>query len=105
MMSAEEEILSPDEIEDAVLNILPTLDVSELGKIYTLLELECTEERKGKVPVEDNEVISQTKMDVMKLKDFKISGSIGNVGEKDKLSYTSLVYQIENAKKRITMNK
>ena len=36
----------------------------------------------------------------MKLKDFKISGYIGNVREKDKLSYTSLVYQIENAKKR-----
>ena len=47
-MSAEEEILSPDEIEDEVLNILPTLDVNELGKIYTLLELECTEELKGK---------------------------------------------------------
>ena len=38
------------------------------------------------LPVEANEVISRTKMDVMKLKDFIISGSIGNVGEKDKLS-------------------
>ena len=47
-MSAEEEILSPAEIEDEVLYILPTLDVCELEKIYTLLELECTKELKGK---------------------------------------------------------
>ena len=29
---------------------------------------------------------------LQKLKDFKISGSIGGSGEKDKLSYTSLAY-------------
>ena len=34
-----------------------------------------------------------------KLKNFKISGSIGGSGEKDKLSYMSLVYQIQNGRK------
>lgn len=34
-----------------------------------------------------------------KLKDFKISGCIGGSGEKDKLSYTSLAYQIQNGRK------
>ena len=33
-----------------------------------------------------------------KLKDFKISGSIGAPGQKDKLNYSSLKFQIENAK-------
>ena len=36
---------------------------------------------------------------LQKLKDFKISGSIGGSGEKEKLSYTSLTYQIQNGKK------
>jgi len=35
---------------------------------------------------------------IHKLKEFKISGSIGNVGQKDKLSYSSLLYQIQNGK-------
>ena len=33
------------------------------------------------------------------LKDFKISCNIGRSGEKDKLSYTSLTYQIQNGRK------
>ena len=37
--------------------------------------------------------------DIRKLKELKISGKIGGVGEKDKLSYVSLSYQISNAKK------
>ena len=36
---------------------------------------------------------------LQKLKSFKISGSIGGSGKKDKLSYTSLVYQIQNGRK------
>ena len=36
---------------------------------------------------------------LQKLKDFKISGSIRRSGEKDKLSYTSLAYQIQNDRK------
>ena len=118
-MSSEEETLSPDEIEDEVFNTLPTLDVSELREIYSLLELECKEELEGKskllkyllkylCDVESLEdgglsnilliqkhlnkesddlkdpsaiakdivpIVSGSKMDVMKLKDFKISGS------------------------------
>ena len=30
------------------------------------------------------------------MKDFKITGNIGGPGERDKLSYTSLAYQIQN---------
>ena len=41
----------------------------------------------------------ETLVDMYKLKDLKISGIIGGIGEKDKLSYLSLSYQIENAKK------
>ena len=41
----------------------------------------------------------KTVMDVFKLKELKISGIIGGSGEKDKLSYTSLSYQIANAEK------
>ena len=42
---------------------------------------------------------TETLVDVYKLKDFKISGIIGGPGEKDRLSYLSLSYQIENGKK------
>ena len=37
--------------------------------------------------------------DVQKLRDLKISGTIGGSVEKDRLSYTSLSFQIQNAKK------
>ena len=40
---------------------------------------------------------------LQKLKDFKISGSIGGSGEKDKLSYTSLAYKIQMAEKHAIM--
>ena len=33
---------------------------------------------------------------MQRLKDFKITGNIGGPGERDKLSYTSLAYQIQN---------
>ena len=36
---------------------------------------------------------------IRKMKEIKINGKIGGVGEKDKLSYVSLSYQISNAKK------
>ena len=42
---------------------------------------------------------TDTLIDVYKLRDFKINGTIGGLGEKDKLSYLSLSFQIENAKK------
>ena len=34
--------------------------------------------------------------DLQQLKDFNRNGSIGGPGERDKLSYTSLAYQIQN---------
>ena len=37
---------------------------------------------------------------ITKFKDFKIHGMIGLPGQKDKLTYTSLSYQIQNAKSR-----
>ena len=147
-MSTKEESMSPDEIEDEVLNTVPTLNAAELEEVYTLIDLDCKEELKGKknnllkcllkhlcdpdgkddgglstmlviqkhlnkevdkkdTPKQEiidknilpSKPLSETKIDVMKLKDFKISGTIGSMGEKDKLSFTSLVYQIENAKK------
>ena len=39
------------------------------------------------------------KFEAMKIKDFKINGVIGNPGCKDRITYSSLVYQIENARK------
>ena len=33
---------------------------------------------------------------LQQLKDFKINGSIGGPGDRDKLLYTSLAYQIQN---------
>ena len=33
-----------------------------------------------------------------RLKDFKINGSFGGPGERDKLSYTNLAYQIQNGR-------
>ena len=44
--------------------------------------------------------ISERTFDVLHLKEFKLAGTIGGVGEKDKLSYTSLSYQIANARKQ-----
>jgi hypothetical protein len=40
-------------------------------------------------------------IDVLRLKDFKISGMIGGIGEKDQLSYSSLLYQMLNGKKLV----
>ena len=35
-----------------------------------------------------------------KLREFKINGKIGQLGEKDRLSYTSLIFQISNGQKK-----
>ena len=43
-----------------------------------------------------NKILS---IDVLRLRNIKISGVIGGVGEKDKLSYSSLSYQLWNGKK------
>ena len=47
----------------------------------------------------DTQNAKTTIFDIQKLKDLKISGTIGGGGDKDKLSYTSLSFQIQNAKK------
>ena len=38
-------------------------------------------------------------IDILKLKDFKINGTIGGPEKKDSLNYSSLLYQINNVKK------
>jgi hypothetical protein len=52
-----------------------------------------------KKPVVEDESGTSRIYDIYKLKELKISGTIGGVGEKDRLSYTSLSYQIANARK------
>ena len=47
----------------------------------------------------DGEGNVKATIDVMKLKDLKISGIIGGCGDKEKLSYSSLSYQIASAQK------
>ena len=51
---------------------------------------------KPDVPVVENKM--RTVIDMERVKEFKISGRIGCAGEKDKLSYESLSYQIKVAK-------
>ena len=41
-----------------------------------------------------------TVVDVFNLRELKINGTIGGMGEKDKLSYTGLSFQIDNARKQ-----
>ena len=53
------------------------------------------------VKSETVETVTKVKptFDVLKLKDFKISGTIGGPEKKDSLSYSSLIYQMNNGKK------
>ena len=54
----------------------------------------------------EEKYISERTFDVLNLKEFKISGTIGGVGERDKLSYTSLSYQIANMREnRVFLNR
>ena len=45
-------------------------------------------------PVEPK--MSFTDMNVVKLRDFKIDGNIGTPGQRDKLTFSSLCFQIQN---------
>ena len=45
---SKEETTTPDEIEDEVLNTLPTLGATELEEICTVIALDCKQELKGK---------------------------------------------------------
>ena len=49
---------------------------------------------------EDGNENFQTVIKTSVKKDFKINGKIGEVGQKDKLSFSSLIYQISQARKR-----
>ena len=72
----------------------------KLIKIETKTEPEVKIEPKLEIKQEHFDTQNtNTIFDIQKLKDFKISGTIGGGGDKDKLSYTSLSFQIQNAKK------
>ena len=66
----------------------------------------CTFLSETKEGIINNEDIVPVKLekgkpsfDVLKLKDFKISGTIGVPEKKDSLSYSSLIYQIKNGQR------
>ena len=48
---------------------------------------------------ESDGVAGSSVLDIGRMKELKINGRIGGIGEKDKLSYVTLSYQIGNAKK------
>ena len=50
-------------------------------------------------PAKPVHVKSERSIEAVKIKDFKIDGIIGNAGSKDRITYCSLMYQVENAKK------
>ena len=95
------------------LSVVPDGDKG-LSTILTLYEhMQSIVNPGGKVKIEDKTIHDKSlkntdldgedkitaTIDVLKLKDFKISGVIGGTGEKDKLSYSSLSYQIASAQK------
>lgn len=43
---------------------------------------------------------SSFKLQNLKIREFKISGTIGSAGQKDRINYTSLAYQIDNGMKQ-----
>ena len=55
---------------------------------------------KTDVKIAEKTAASRPLFDMQKLKDFKISGSIGTTGKKDCLSFSSLNYQIKNGQKQ-----
>ena len=55
-----------------------------------------TSDNKNSIKIQEQST-SKNLINVHKLKDFKINGTIGTAGEKEKLSYTSLSFQIQNA--------
>ena len=56
------------------------------------------EEPEGTPLAEKNSDFNSLKLH--KLREYKINGSIGNPGQKEKLAYGSLSYQIQNGKER-----
>ena len=97
-----------------------TIEDSGAGNADTLLEIlkehlkikkpkseindddDSDREKKGtqKEEEESSSSASVEPLKLHKLKEFKISGQIGSPGQKDKLSYSSLSYQITNGKER-----
>ena len=58
--------------------------------------LEAPDDKKATVKTEQKPMVSISKFK----RDFKISGQIGDVSQKDRLSFSSLVHQIENGLKK-----
>ena len=101
--------LSSDEIlnleDEGLSTFLSTLDFIKKGENVDEVKIEPDVEKKpdSKSKTEENlektELISKELISKWK-KDLKISGSIGLPGQKDKITFSSLAYQIENALKK-----
>ena len=52
----------------------------------------------GQGPVERTPTLTPTSLMTLTRRDFKISGQIGEPGQKDKLSFSSLAHQIESGR-------
>ena len=75
--------------------------VGKLLKVLEILEANPLKEVKVEVAEEAKVEIDDIKsLKLHKLRDFKINGMIGTPGQKDKLSYSSLSYQIQNGRER-----
>ena len=91
---------TPDKTKGEPLVSEQGLFVDVKQPFYSKEFINSTKEREAKTEDFVHHPLNNSEMFCLqKLKDFKISGSIGRSGEKDKLSYTSLAYQIQNGRK------
>ena len=90
--------LETEELDCEKLKVLSS-SLSKQGKQIRPKEktepLEATDDKKATVKTEQKPMVSISKLK----RDFKISGQIGDVLQKDRLSFSSLVHQIENGLK------
>ena len=85
-----------DDDEAAVKLIYDHLEVEEDDKkVMPPLEYDVDKDLPDPAPKE----LSKPALNLMQLKDLKISGTIGGDKEKDVLTFDSLLYQVDNAKK------
>ena len=89
--------LETEELDNEKLKVLSS-SLSMQGKFVPEQKMEppkASENSKATVKIEQNPVVSISKFK----RDFKISGQIGDASQKDRLSFSSLVHQIENGLK------
>lgn len=89
--------LETEELDNEKLKVLSS-SLSMQGKFVPEQKTEppkASENSKATVKIEQNPAVSISKFK----RDFKISGQIGDASQKDRLSFSSLVHQIENGLK------